>query len=99
MTSSAIRCKMKMELFESIEMLRSKESTCQAGATGDVGSGGSPGGGNSNPLQFLPGDSYGQRSLQATVHRVTQSQTRLKGLQHVPMWEIRSITDDFSTDD
>ena len=27
---------------------------------------------------FLPGESRGQRSLRATVHRVTKSQTRLK---------------------
>ena len=27
---------------------------------------------------FLPEESRGQRSLRATVHRVTQSQTRLK---------------------
>ena len=27
---------------------------------------------------FLPGESHGQRSLAATVHGVTQSQTRLK---------------------
>ena len=29
---------------------------------------------------FLPGESHGQRSLAATVHGVTESQTRLKGL-------------------
>ena len=29
---------------------------------------------------FLPGESHGQRSLGATVHRVTKSQTELKGL-------------------
>ena len=32
---------------------------------------------------FLPGESYGQRSLQATVHRVTKSQTRLKQLNTI----------------
>ena len=29
---------------------------------------------------FLPGISHGQRTLEATVHRVSKSQTRLKGL-------------------
>ena len=45
----------------------SKESTCKAGDTGDrgliPGSGRSPGGGNGNPLVFLPGGFHGQRSL------------------------------------
>ena len=49
-----------------------KESTCNAGDTGDEGSipgwGRSPGEGNDNPFQlfhsiFLPGASQGQRSL------------------------------------
>ena len=45
-----------------------KESACNAGDTGDMGSihgsGRSPGEGNDNPLQlFLPGESHGQRSL------------------------------------
>ena len=29
-------------------------------------------------LVFLPGESHGQRSLWATVHRIAKSQTRLK---------------------
>jgi len=46
----------------------SKESTCNAGDTGDVdsipGSGRSPGGGNGNLLQyFFPEKCHGQRSL------------------------------------
>ena len=41
------------------------------------GSGRSPGEGNGNPLQFLPGESRGQRSLAAAVHGVAKSQTRL----------------------
>ena len=35
-----------------------------------------PGGGHGNPLQyFLPGNSHGQRSLGATIHSVTESDT------------------------
>ena len=38
------------------------------------GLGRSAGEGHSNPLQyFLPGESHGQRSLGATVHRVTKN--------------------------
>ena len=45
------------------------------------GSGRSPGGGDGLPTPvFLPGESHGQRSLQATVLRVAQSQTGLKQL-------------------
>ena len=55
-----------------------KESTCNAG---DLGS--NPG--SEDPLEegmattpvFLPGESHGQRSLAATVHGLTKSQTRL----------------------
>ena len=44
--------------------LSSKESTCQAGATGLIPHlGRSPGGQHGNPLQFLLGKSHGQRSL------------------------------------
>ena len=40
------------------------------------GSGRSPGGGHGNPLQFLPGESHGQRSLAGyTVHGATGSDT------------------------
>ena len=43
----------------------SKEFACNAGGLDPIrGSGRSPGGGNDNPLQyFLPGESYGLRSL------------------------------------
>ena len=60
--------------------LRGKESSCSAGATGDVGSapgwGRSPGGGNGNLLQYsCLGNPIGWR---VTVHGVPKSQTRLK---------------------
>ena len=50
------------------QWLGSKESTCNAGETGDAssipGSGRSPGGGNDDPLQHsLPGKSHGERNL------------------------------------
>ena len=45
------------------------------------GSGRSPGGGHGNPLQYsCLGNSMNRASWQATVHRVTESQTRLKRL-------------------
>ena len=34
---------------------------------------------------FLPGESHGQRTLAATVHRVAQSQARLKQLKQFSM--------------
>ena len=41
----------------------------------------SPGEGHGNPLTvFLPRESHGQRSLEATVHRVAKSQTQLSNL-------------------
>jgi len=49
------------------QWLRGKESTSNAGASGDIGSiPGSekyPGGGHGYPPIFLPGESYRQRSL------------------------------------
>ena len=45
-----------------------KNPPANAGDIRDVGSilgsGRSPGGGNGNPLQFLPGESHGQRTLE-----------------------------------
>ena len=42
----------------------SKESACKAGDQGSIpGLGISPVEGNGNPLQYLPGESQGQRSL------------------------------------
>ena len=49
-------------------VVQGKESTCNAGVTGDIGStpgsGRSPGGGHRQPIPvLLPGESHGQRSL------------------------------------
>ena len=57
-----------------------KESACNAGDMGFIpGSGRSPGGGNSNPLQYSCLDNPMDRGAWwATVHGVTKSQTRLK---------------------
>ena len=42
----------------------SKESACNAGDAGSIpGLGRSPGEGHGNPLQYLPGESHGQRCL------------------------------------
>ena len=56
----------------------SQSIACNVGDLGSIfGSGRSPGGGNGNPFQYS-GESNGQRSLvQATVHRVAKSRTRL----------------------
>ena len=61
----------------------SKEPACNAGDAGDLGSilglGRSPGEGNGNPLQYSCLESpMDGGTWQATVHRVTKSQTRLK---------------------
>ena len=73
-------------LFQSIEYLGSppnglddKQSACSAGDLGLIpGSGGSPGGGNGNPLQCSclenPTD---KAAWQAMVHGVAKSQTGL----------------------
>ena len=59
-----------------------KESACNEGDLGDMcsvpGSGRSPGGGNSNPLQYSCLENPMDRGAwQATVHRVKKSQTQL----------------------
>ena len=59
-----------------------KESTCNAGDTGDEGSipgwGRSPGEGNDNPLQYSCLENPMDRgACRATVHGVTKSRTRL----------------------
>ena len=53
--------------------------------TGSIpGSGRSPEGGNGNPLQFSCLENVMDKGAwQATVHRVTQSQTQLKWLRHL----------------
>ena len=60
-----------------------KESTCNARSTGDggliPGSGRSPVVRNGNPLQYsFLGNPMDRGALQAMVHRVTKSQTKLK---------------------
>ena len=62
-----------------------KNLTANAGDTKDTGSvpkwGRSPGVGNGNPLQYsYPENSMDRGTWQATVHRVTKSQTKLSGL-------------------
>ena len=62
-----------------------KESACNAGDAGDVGSvlgvGRSPGGGHGNPLQHPCLENPMDRGAWwATVPRVAESQTRLKQL-------------------
>ena len=65
--------------------LSGKESTCTAGDAGDTSSipesGRSPGGEHGNPFQHSCLENPLDRGAwQATVHRVTKSQTRLKQL-------------------
>ena len=62
-----------------------KESTCNTGAAGDLGSisrlGESPGGGHGTPLQYsCLGNPVDRGAWQTTVRRVTNSWTRLKQL-------------------
>ena len=64
------------------QWLSGKESTCNAGDTGDVGSlpglEGSPGGGNGNPLQYSCLENPMDRGAwRATVHGVAKSWTWL----------------------
>ena len=63
--------------------LSSKETSCNAGDTGDSGSipgsGRSPGTGHGIPLQYsCLGNPIDRGAWQATVHGVTKSWTRLK---------------------
>ena len=62
--------------------LKGKESACDVGATGSIpGSGRSPGVEHSDPLQYSCLENPTDRGAwQATVHRVTESQTQLKQL-------------------
>ena len=59
------------------QWLSSKETTCNAGDTGSIpGSGRSPGGGHSKPLQYSCLENPIDRGAWwATVHRVTESDT------------------------
>ena len=62
--------------------LAGKESTCNAGDTGDAGSipgsGRSPGGGNGNPLQYSCLKNLTHRGVwQARIHGVAKSRTQL----------------------
>ena len=62
------------------QWLSNKESTCNAGVTGDTGlipgSGRSPGGGNGNPLQCSYMENpTGRGAWGAAVHRVANSWT------------------------
>ena len=62
------------------QWLSGKESTCNAGDTGDIslipGSGRSPGGGRGNPLQYSCLENSMDRAVwQTTVHRVAKSWT------------------------
>ena len=65
--------------------LRGKESACNSGAAGDMGS--IPGperssrGGHGSPLQYsCMGDPMDRGAWRAIVHRVTKSRTQLKQL-------------------
>ena len=59
--------------------LRCEESACNGGDRGLIpGSGGSPGGGHGDPLQyFCLGNPMERGAWGATVHGVSKSQTRL----------------------
>ena len=61
--------------------LSGKESICNAGNIGDMGStlglGKSPGEGYGSQIQYSCGDSHGQKSRWATVHGVAKSQMQL----------------------
>ena len=55
------------------QWLTGKESTCNAGDAGLMhGSGGSPGEGHSNPLQYSWGENLMDRGWWAMVHGVTK---------------------------
>ena len=65
------------------QWLNSKESTCNPGATGDMGlipvSGRYPGGVHGTPLQYSCLENPMDRGAwRAAVHRVAKSRTRLK---------------------
>ena len=72
-----------MTFVELPQWFSSKESACNAGDAGDLGSipesGRSPGKGHGNPLQYSCLESpMGRGAWRATVHRVAKSQTQLR---------------------
>ena len=79
----------------------SKESTCQAGDAGDVGSipglGRSPGGGNGHPHQYSCLENPRDRGAWwATVLGVTESQTRLSNFT-ASTWPLGALESAYST--
>ena len=73
------------------QWLSSKESAYNAGDTGLVpGSGGSPGGGDGNPLQYSCLENLMDRGAwQATVHRVRKNWTQLKQIRSLWIFKIQ----------
>ena len=71
-----------------------KESACNAGDTGLIPeSGGSPGEGNGNPLQYSCLENPTDRAAwQATVHEVTKSQTQLSDFTFFSSQCFHSVT-------
>ena len=70
-----------------MQWLSGKESSCNAGVTGDAGfipgSERAPGGGHGNPLQFSCLENPMDRGAwRATAHGVAKSRTRLSDLVH-----------------
>ena len=83
--SSMITCYCSLPVWAFQVALVAKNLPANAGDVKDMGSipgsGGSPGGGNGNPLQCSCLENPMDRGAwQATVHRVTKSQTQLKQL-------------------
>ena len=76
--------------------LRGKESTCNAGASVEVGlipeSRRSPGGGNGNPLQYACLENpRNSRAWRATVHGVSKNRVRLKQLSMHAMVDLLAV--------
>jgi len=81
---------------KSILILNSKESASNARDPGLIpGSGGFPGEGNDNPLQYLCQENSTDRgALRAPVHRVAKSQTQLTLSLH--LFRVRLSTKCFT---
>ena len=73
------------------QWLSSKESAYNAGDTGLVpGTGGSPGGGDGNPLQYSCLENPMDRGAwQATLHRVRKNWTQLKQIRSLWIFKIQ----------